>query len=180
MRDDYVGNTFFDPTASAFLSPTLSRLTTTSTTKPLAIPLAGQASAVGSTAARVSQDSGKLPSTQPLPSARSDPIQCTGGASPDSSCAGIGFGASRPPGDPGLSVKEGMECEADIGKAKNVSGGALGPHWVDALKRKERPVGAGVDQRTSSRVECFARRLFTAHIFTGLADEAGSNYRGRT
>lgn len=145
VRDDYVGNTFFDATASEFLLPTLSRLTETSTTPPTT-PTATQAPAARRASAGVSQEGREPSSTRAPPSAHADPIQCAGAGSADNTDARIGFAENCPP-DPSMKRKQGGGGEAGVKDSPLISGGGLGPDWVDALKVKGLPVRTGVDHK---------------------------------
>lgn len=145
VRDDYVGNTFFDATASEFLLPTLERLTGPSTT-PNTTPTATQAPAARAASASVSQDGREPPSTRETPSAHADPVQCAGVVSADNTDAKIGLTEHCPP-DPSVRGKEGGDGEVDVKESVFVSGGSLGPDWVNALKVKGRPVQTGAEHK---------------------------------
>lgn len=137
MRDDYMGSTFFDATASAYLLPTLPQLAKTPTK-------AKQTPEVPSTATNLSRESENPSSSQPSPSVHPDLINYDGQPSPRNCVGAIGFRDSNLPTSR-LSV-EGLDCELGAGKCQNVPGGGLGPDWLDALKLTERPAAAGADQ----------------------------------
>lgn len=152
VRDDYVGNTFFDASASAFVLPSLSlcgkpeRAPAASHTSHSTIPSSNSAYHVPQTRTPVQyggRDVAMAPASRTVSHPQSNPVPSypaeLSQLGPDSGTIGKANSSSRD----AAFVDEIPGDSVDERKATAVCGAGLGPDWVDALNFPRRRTMSG-------------------------------------
>lgn len=157
MREDYIGNTFFDATASAFVLPTLSEFIKPEVSSPAT-------SSADSLSASSDNPSQYLPpetqrSTAWTSAHRAEmtslgSLTSTGQGSISDDCLSRGNRqnvqvplVSSYPSPHESRAPGGMDCRADDMVSMDICGGGLGPDWLKTMEAKKQWHIPGVHSR---------------------------------
>lgn len=166
MRDDYIGNTFFDATASAFVLPTMSSLARSPERAPAtpksggALPSlnahakCGRVPAAQSTATSGSREFERSStcSIKPLRSPQPNVIEQEGHALPTKANRVVGTDGVMHGRQHVSEVQpEANDHKADLREEKAFSGGGLGPNWMEGLETEGQWISAGANPSSRPR-----------------------------